>query len=607
MIDVDDEPPAPAVVSQEFCACCCCCCTNLCETSGDDDEEAVDHDAMGLSHIGKAAYQSLKKHHGRHHHVLWNVTSSKVVSLDHTPKQAFIDEDVEVGHSDWLPQKLAELVARTEIWCDVLSLGPPDGKFVTEFNNALKELHAKDKLIRVRMCFGHILGSPVDCTAVIRQLTEGIPSDSKLRLWVGAWRKGASWNHSKIIAVDGFFLYTGGHNLWDVHYLKEDPVHDLSLQLEGRVAQDGHLFANSQWRFIKRMQRSVIGYVLHKLPDSAPLELKIRIAISKFPSGVAPTFPPVYRKAMVPKVLLGRNVEKVPMITLGRYGSLTPPRFRPSDDAFVQMILSAKESVRMAQQDLGPVCFPGTKMALPGCIWPHKYLSALGRVIWEKRVNVEIVLSNPNAAPGGLKPTDACYANGWSCIDVAAEIIKTIAKRFSHVDDASLRLKVAENLRVCYLRNTCGERWEDGAPLALHSKHFIIDDTCCYIGSQNLYVCDLAEWGVLIDHQETTKAFMDEYWHPMWKASFTGEDCDVEAVMDGLNINREGDDPAHLSDKTKQLLKQVGDQKQLAFLASAAKLGSIVMPAHDNVNYDLSENKEDAGFRRSRRERKVHS
>jgi len=27
-----------------------------------------------------------------------------------------------------------------------------------------------------------------------------------------------------------------------------------------------------------------------------------------------------------------------------------------------------------------------------------------------------------------------------------------------------------------------------------HSKHFIVDDIATYIGSQNLYVCDLAEW-----------------------------------------------------------------------------------------------------------------
>lgn len=75
---------------------------------------------------------------------------------------------------------------------------------------------------------------PVNCNSVIRRLTTGIPDTTHLRLWVGAWRKGVSWNHSKIIAVDGWYLHTGGHNLWDPHYLRHNPVHDLSMELEGR-------------------------------------------------------------------------------------------------------------------------------------------------------------------------------------------------------------------------------------------------------------------------------------------------------------------------------------------------------------------------------------
>ena len=50
----------------------------------------------------------------------------------------------------------------------------------------------------------------------------------------------------------------------------------------------------------------------------------------------------------------------------------------------------------------------------------------------------------------------------------------------------------------------------------MHGKHFIIDDVALYIGSQNLYVCDLAEWGVVIDDEETTKRIMDEYWYVLF-------------------------------------------------------------------------------------------
>lgn len=60
----------------------------------------------------------------------------------------------------------------------------------------------------------------------------------------------------------------------------------------------------------------------------------------------------------------------------------------------------------------------------------------------------------------------------------------------------------------------------------------------------DLYVCDLAEWGVVIDNKEETEKIMAEYWNPLWKYSYTGDDVDVQEVMDGLDINRDGDEEA---------------------------------------------------------------
>jgi hypothetical protein len=47
---------------------------------------------------------------------------------------------------------------------------------------------------------------------------------------------------------------------------------------------------------------------------------------------------------------------------------------------------------------------------------------------------------------------------------------------------------------------------------------------------------------------------MEEYWTPMWTYSYTGEDCDVQEVMDGLDIDRDGDDPSDLDDDTRKLM-----------------------------------------------------
>jgi phosphatidylserine/phosphatidylglycerophosphate/cardiolipin synthase-like enzyme len=333
---------------------------------------------------------------------------------------------------------------------------------------------------------------------------------------------------------------------------------------QGRVAHDGHLFANYQWRFVERRQSTCYGCMVDKLPDNMPMMANSRVTVSEFPRGQATEFPPYYKKRLTPMRAIG--ADEVPMISMGRYGSVLR-YYRPSDDAFLAMFDSAKKVIRMSLQDLGPVRIPNTTITLPGCVWPKKYLAALGRAIWKRNVNVEIVLSNPHSHPGGLKTADAEYGNGWSCVDVAAEIIKTIRKQFPNAADLALRIKVEKNLRVCFIRRRAGNKWDNGTDtLGLHSKHFIIDDICTYIGSQNLYVCDLAEWGVVIDHAETVRKIMSEYWIPMWAVSFTGEDCNVQQVMDGLDIDRGGEPSAFF---TREKRKQ-----QMWAAAMASKRGS---------------------------------
>lgn len=529
--------------------------------------EVIDADAIGLSHVGTAAYDVLRKKHNYYHHSQWNVTSGAMVGEVHqTPTDAFSierDEHPE-GHSDWFPEKMAEIVSRTKIWCDVMSLGPPDGKFLEHLNEALKTIATRAKEssdgneaiepVIVRFLFGNIVGMPVNCNKVIEKLMEGLDIaeyGAYLQVWVGAWRRGVSWNHAKLIAVDGMYLHTGGHNLWDPHYLKNDPVHDLSLEMKGKVTHDGHYFANQQWAFIAKRQSTIIGQCIDRVPDYVPLLWKTRVTVSEWPDKVAAEFPPTYSKRMIAKydssdLLTDASEQLVPIISVGRQGVMLDKanfaKARPADDAFIAMINSAQTIIRCGLQDLGPVCVPGTKMALPGCTWPKNYLNAIGRAIWERGVDVEIVLSNPSSIPGNLSPTEANYGNGWTCVDVAAEIIRTIPEQFPDAVDSDVRQKVEENLRVCFIKHKVGgTSYNSGMTMGMHAKHFIVDDVCTYIGSQNLYVCDLAEWGVIIDHKEQVQAIMEQYWNPMWACSYTDTDVDVQEVMDGLEIDRNGE------------------------------------------------------------------
>jgi hypothetical protein len=162
------------------------------------------------------------------------------------------------------------------------------------------------------------------------------------------------------------------------------PVNDLSLEMEGGVAKDGHLYANAQWGYIVKKQSTAWGrFVDQNIPDALDVPRRARVTVSEFPTSTTAEFPPFYRAKKKPKRMLrgpaighfaNREQPFVPVITMGRYGQIVK-KARPSDDAFVALIDSAQTIIRFALQDIGPVCVPGTKMSLPGCVWPEAYLN----------------------------------------------------------------------------------------------------------------------------------------------------------------------------------------------------------------------------------------
>lgn len=74
-----------------------------------------------------------------------------------------------------------------------------------------------------------------------------------------------------------------------------------------------------------------------------------------------------------------------------------------------------------------------------------------------------------------------------------------------------------------------------------------------------MYICDLAEWGVVIDDPVKTEEVKAEYWDPMWKVSYTVDDCEVDKVMDGLDIDRSA--PSKM-EMTKLQLKQAKERER---------------------------------------------
>lgn len=149
-------------------------------------------DAKDLSYVGEAAHKVLGRRYNRHHHSQWNVTSGQIIGeVDDTPRDVWESSvDPPEGNDDWFPAKMGALISRTQAFCDVMSLSGPDGLFLEEFKDSLKTLYKRSKStgdeIVVRFIFGNmdIVGRPVNCDQVINALTEDIPKDSNLRIWV---------------------------------------------------------------------------------------------------------------------------------------------------------------------------------------------------------------------------------------------------------------------------------------------------------------------------------------------------------------------------------------------------------------------------------------
>jgi len=170
-------------------------------------------------------------------------------------------------------------------------------------------------------------------------------------------------------------------------------------------------------------------------------------------------------------------------------------------------------------------------------------------------VRVEILLSNPHSVPGGMNPMLANYGNGWSCNDVASEIVKQMLEVSPDIEDDDLVSKTQENLLVTFMRSAKGSQlWPDGEKLGNHAKFFIIDDMAYYLGSQNLYIANLAEWGILVDDEKATQKILEQYWNLAWENSYQEDDTDITEVMDGLGVDREGSKKADT--KTRALALQ---------------------------------------------------
>jgi murine toxin len=180
---------------------------------------------------------------------------------------------------------IVEIVQKSRYRCDLSSLNSPDPDWVRvailgAMDTALTKNMGRTDPTQFRFLFGqtpmHPFTEPESYTRFKDALVGLMRARSRFweripEIWMGRfYRLGEgilssltshvfgdsiissddtkmTWNHSKIIAVDGTEALVGGHNLNMDLFTSYPPVHDVSVVVHGEAAYGSQLFLNKMW------------------------------------------------------------------------------------------------------------------------------------------------------------------------------------------------------------------------------------------------------------------------------------------------------------------------------------------------------------------------
>ena len=409
--------------------------------------------------------------------------------------------ELPAGHSDGLVRQVHDLVASAQRRVDIALLQPaPDGPFVAALRSALETLSRRGRPVTVRVIIGEYPPDNVNVPAFFKKLTDGIDT-SRLEVNVAAFRSCAvsedcdsySWNHAKIISVDGRDALVGGHNLWSEDYLLDSPVADLSMRVQGLAATSAVRFTDRLWQFV-----------------CANLDKKDSIAFAST-TGRCPSSTPL-------PAIAGRG--GVPILAVGRLGAgITKDFANQSDVARDLMLATARREIRIVQQDLG------FALGRADALFPDSTIDRLIDFLRRGRGDIYIVLSNP----GAKGKSGMTYSNDVSMEQLARHLRREVQRRIEARDPLSrweirrgadpVNAMLCERVHLAPYRFGPDASWPGGVPFANHAKFWMVDGRTFYTGSDNMYPVNLQEFGYIVDDARAAQELSDAYWTPLWQWS----------------------------------------------------------------------------------------
>lgn len=425
------------------------------------------------------------------------------------------------NHSQRLVQLVHDLIASARRRVDISLLQPaPDGQFLAAIRQALQELAQRRRPIQVRFIIGQYPPDNVDVPAFFKALTDGFDL-GRLAVSVAAFRScvavddcdSYSWNHSKIIAIDGAEALVGGHNLWARDYLMDEPVSDLSMVVKGPAAESAVRFIDRLWEYV-----------------CANLDQKDSIALASS-TGSCP------QPAALPNRRPGKG--GLSILGVGRMGAgITRDFANQSELARDLTLASARHEIRIVQQDLG------FGLGRADTLFPDSTIDRLVDFLRQGRGDIYIVLSDL----GAKGKSGSTYSNDVPLKTLAKHLKQEVQRRFER-DDPKLRYEIRRgpdpvNAMLCNhvhlapFRFGPDDSWPGGDPLATHAKFWMVDGHVFYIGSDNMYPVNLQEYGYIVDDARAAQQLTDAYWTPLWqwssKAAVSGpevKDCIFREVI----------------------------------------------------------------------------
>ena len=441
--------------------------------------------------------------------------------------------DLPENHSQRFPDKIYDLLKDATRWVDIVTMNMPNDRFLDALVVGIgrAKMKGKGNRLTVRILMGSSPPTRLNTGWLIGQLEHRLkayplpPGGLHPHIFAAQlrWRAAGSWNHAKLISIDGKTMLTGGHNMWTEHYLQEkNPVFDLTLRYDGPIARSGHVFANGLWAFVtKHNNHAGETYCSCMETDGATYHLL----------GHAPSYSwrpeqPAEEAGSLPALWVtnpGWGVFKE-----GNGDSM-------EGSGLIALIRALKDGrhCRFSQQDLGAEWYSAddfTEHAVTG--FPFKTICCGHRFF-----NLTIV---DNLAEFLLKDS-SCHLDmvltspesGWP--DYTNHVpLKTIfnvigqrMSKFGSLNKEGVLRRLGEQVTVKTISFSKGRhRWPNGNPKFNHGKFWMVDDLF-YVGSENLYPstknffitgkeANLQEFGVLTQATpEVQKMILQEYFEPM--------------------------------------------------------------------------------------------